>query len=200
MMRRTLAVAVISQFLGCSFALVSGPPRNHEQLPYVDCTTSKLGPILDTVWTGLQTLNLVSAAVQTDAEWADNFAEDPPFERSTAIPLYASLAALGAAGMYYGYSRTSRCKDAKQQQMIRSQGGGTLAPTPTGTWPPPAPGTAPAAPGPGTWPPPAPAPAPGTAPAPAPGTAPAPAPGTAPAPAPGTAPAPAPAPVPPPAP
>lgn len=194
MMRRILAVAVISQFLGCSFALVSGPPRNHEQLPYVDCTTSKLGPILDTVWTGLQALNLLSAAVVTDAEWADNFAGDPPFERTTAIPLYASLAALGAAGMYYGYSRTSRCKDAKQQQMIRSQGGGNLAPTP-GTWPPPAPGTpgtAPAAPGPGTWPPPAPAPAPGTAPGAE--TAPGPAPGTAPTPAPAPAPAPPPPP------
>ncbi|MBA3455622.1 MAG: hypothetical protein H0T42_21185, partial [Deltaproteobacteria bacterium] len=29
---------------GCSFALVSGPPANHQQMPVIECTTSRLGP------------------------------------------------------------------------------------------------------------------------------------------------------------
>src|SRR6188768_2760267 len=94
---------------GCSFALVSGPPSNHQQLPAFDCTTSRLGPILDTVWTVLQVANLGVAAGRSDAEWDTQFKGDPPFSRQTAIPVYAVLGALGGAGMYYGFTRTSRC-------------------------------------------------------------------------------------------
>lgn len=116
-MRRIVAVAVMTQALGCSFALVSGPPANHQQLPYFECTTSKVGPVLDTVWTSLQALNLLVAASASDQEWDENFDGDPPFGRSTAIPLYLGLAALGGAGMYYGFTRTSACKGAKQEQI-----------------------------------------------------------------------------------
>ena len=155
---------------GCSFARVSGPPANHAELPAFECTTSRLGPGLDTVWTILQALNIATAASQTDAEWADMYNGDPPIARGTALPMYVAFGALGAAGMYYGFSRTSRCRDAKSQlvgrQMQRPQ-----VPN-AGTWPPP---YQPPPPGPpatgGGYPPPAP---PAPAPAPAPGAPPAP--------------------------
>jgi len=159
---------------GCSFALVSGPPANHQQLPVVECTTSRLGPILDMIWTGLQASNLVLAVATTNAKWDEQFApEEAPFSRKTGIAMYSGFAALGAAGLYYGWTRTGACREAKAELIVRgSQGqapqpGGVPQP---GTWPP-APGTPPGATqpagtGPGTWPPPPPiSPAPGPAPA-----------------------------------
>jgi hypothetical protein len=132
---------------GCSFVLVSGPPANHAELPSFECTTSRLGPGLDTVWTVLQTLNFVTTLARTSAEWDEAYGGNPPFSRSTALPLYAVLGGLGAAGMYYGFSKTSECRSAKNALNGRMmQPGGQPAP---GTWPPPgqpAPG--------GAWPPP----------------------------------------------
>jgi hypothetical protein len=174
-MRRLVAVILVAQLLGgCSFVLVSGPPSNHQQLPVVDCTTSRLGPILDTVWTILQTINFSVAASRSEQEWNDSFDGDPPLSHSTAIPVYAGLALLGGAGMYYGFSRTGACRAAKNEAMMRGMGGPQPGP---GTWPPPA---APAAPAPAAPAPAAPAPPAPAAPAP-PASAPA-----APAPAPPT--------------
>ena len=140
---------------GCSFAFVSGPPPNHEQLPYFDCTQSRVAPILDTLFTAIQAVNLGIAASDNDAEWDARFDNDPPISRSASIPLYAGLAAVGAAGMYYGFTKTARCREAKQLWMVRG-GMQQQQPMQPGTWPPPAgpPGA------------PAPAPAPPTAPAP----------------------------------
>ena len=120
---------------GCSFAFVSGPPANHAQLPYFDCTQSRVAPILDTAFTVVQGLNFAVAASDSDAEWDRQFSGDPPIARTTAMGVYVGFAALGAAGMYYGYSKTADCRAAKQAWMVR---GGMQQPMP-GTWPPPQP-------------------------------------------------------------
>jgi hypothetical protein len=164
-MRKAALVLVVGvAFLAnaCSFVFVSGPPANHRQLPYFDCTSSKTVPILDTLWAGLQTANFALAVTRSDAEWDELFSGDPPVSRSTAIPLYLGLAALGVGGMYYGFTKTSKCRDAKAELMTRSMGGGMQP----GGWPPPqpyppAPAPYPPAPAPAPYPPaPAPAPAP----------------------------------------
>ena len=118
MRRIVLALALLS---GCSFVFVSGPPANHEQLPYVACTESRVAPVLDTIFAVLQTLNFIYAASISDETWAENYNGDPPISRSTSIPLYAVGALLGAGGAYYGYSRTSACRDAKDLALSRSQ-------------------------------------------------------------------------------
>jgi len=147
-------VIVIGVLLGgCSFAFVNGPPPQHQQLPYFDCTSSRVAPVLDTIFTALQVLNVGLAVSDNDAEWEDRFGGDAPIARKPSIALYAGLAALGAAGAYYGFTKTGECRDAKLQLMMRA--GQQQQP---GTWPPPA-----AAP--------APAPAPGPAPAPLPPSA-----------------------------
>jgi hypothetical protein len=141
-----MAIVILAALLasGCSFVLVSGPPANHRQLPVVECTTNRIGPALDTVWTVLQVLNFAVAASRSEEEWNESFNGEPPFDRKTAIPVYAGLALVGAAGMYYGFSRTGACRRAKRELMMRTMNGPQPGP---GTWPPP---------GPGTWPPPAP--------------------------------------------
>ncbi len=103
-----LAVAVA----GCSFPLVNGPPAQHATLPAFACTESRLGPVLDTVWTGLEVVNVALALARTDQSWADQFGGDPPITRTEVVPVYAVLAAIGAAGMYYGYTRTAACRAA----------------------------------------------------------------------------------------
>jgi hypothetical protein len=168
-----VALILVAQLLGgCSFVLVSGPPANHRQLPVVECTSSRVGPVLDTVWTLLQVLNFTNVASRTEGEWEEQWDGEPPFSRGAALPLYATLAALGGAGMYFGYSRTAACRSAKSELMIRAMSGPQHAP---GTWPPPQP-VGPAAPAPMPAPAPAPMPAPAPAPAPEPAPAPAPAP------------------------
>lgn len=146
---RRMGVLFTVLLSGCSFVLVSGPPANHRELPSFDCTTSRLGPGLDTVWTILQVLNFATAVSKTNQEWDDQFAGDPPFSRTTALPLYAAFAGLGAAGMYYGFSRTGQCRSAKNELNARLTQPGGMGPMP-GQWPPPGQGQ----PQPqGTWPP-----------------------------------------------
>ncbi len=166
---RGIALVLCLSTTGCSFAFVSGPPANHRQLPYFECSSSRTVPVLDTLFTALEAINLGLAVSRSDQGWDDLFNGDPPIQRKTGIGLYTVLTALGAAGMYYGFTKTSECRAAKSELMIRSTTNGGMQPGP-GTWPPPGP-TAPA-PAPGTWPPPAPAPAPTPAPAPAPAPAP----------------------------
>lgn len=140
-MRRTIAASLLC-LQACSFVLVSGPPENHQQLPAFECTTSRVGPILDTVWTVLQSVNLVLAVSKDDTGWHDVYCSagdtscKPPISRGAAIPLYAVFATLGAAGMYFGYSRTGACRNAKAELVARE----TVQPgaAQPGTWPPPA--------------------------------------------------------------
>jgi hypothetical protein len=157
---KPVSVAMVLCLGGCSFALVQGPPSNHEQLPYVPCTEGRLGPVLDTVWTALQGLNLAVAVSSSDSEWDDVFGGSAPLSRSAAIPLYVGLAGLGAAGMYYGFTRTSACRSARARAALRGPGEG--GPGQPGSWPPPAPQAPseppPPAPEPSEPPPPAPEP------------------------------------------
>jgi hypothetical protein len=133
MQRVFLILALLGS--GCSFAFVSGPPANHQKLAYFDCTSSNVVPVLDTIWTVLQTLNLVTAVAADDQKWNDTFNGKPPFSRGVAIPLYAVAAAAGGAGMWFGYTRVSECKSAKGELAMRANPG--MGPMP-GTWPPPA--------------------------------------------------------------
>lgn len=135
---RRLVISVAVMMSGCSFVLVSGPPANHRELPVFECTTSRLGPGLDVIWTALQALNLATALSSSEAEWDENFGGSAPLSRSASIPLYSALGVLGAAGMYYGFSRTGRCRDAKAELAARTmQPSGYPTQPGAGTWPPP---------------------------------------------------------------
>ena len=132
------SLACVCLLAGCSFVFVDGPPARHREMPAFSCTESRLVPVLDTIWTVLQTANLLVAVSTSNEKWDEQFGGDAPISRGASVVLYAGLAALGAGGMYFGYSRTARCRAAKQELYMR-QGGQQ---PPPGTWPPP------------TWPPP----------------------------------------------
>ena len=131
---RTIALALAVSVTGCSFAFVSGPPAQYRQMPAFECTESRLVPALDTVWTALQTGNFILSAARTDQSWNNQFNGNPPFSRTASLPIYAVLAALGGAGMYFGFTRTSECREAKAEMMTRSMQ--PITPAGQGTWPP----------------------------------------------------------------
>ena len=79
MRRIVLALALLS---GCSFVFVSGPPPQHEQLPYFSCSESRVFPILDTIFAVLEGANFIFAASVSDERWADNYNGDPPIART----------------------------------------------------------------------------------------------------------------------
>jgi len=185
-------VLVMALLSGCSFAFVSGPPPQHEQLPYFSCTESRVVPVLDTIFAVLQGANFIVAASESDERWAENFNGDPPISRSSSIPLYAVATLLGVGGAYYGFTRTAACRDARTQAMTRTnRNSGPPQQWPPQQWPPQGPYPPPQAPG--AWPqapggppgashyPPTPPTAPTTTPAPPP-PAPAPPPSAPPAP------------------
>jgi hypothetical protein len=166
MRRYIAALAIVTS--GCSFLFVSGPPANHQQVPYFDCSTSNWAPIVDTVVAALQVANVVVAAKDSDQQWHDMYCQpndttcNAPFSRGAAVPAYIGFAALAGASLFYGYTRVARCKSAKDELATRA----AVAP-PAGTWPPvapapaaPAPTTAPVTPTPAPALPPEPAPAP----------------------------------------
>jgi len=151
-MKQVTSTFVISVLLaGCSFAFVSGPPDHHEQLPYVSCTESRLAPILDSLFTALNVANSIFAISASDSTWHDTFCDQgdsgcsPALGQTAAIPIYIGLAAIGAAGVYYGFSRTHECRVAKEEQMARAAGQSNqpAQPAPLPGWPPPAPDAAP---------------------------------------------------------
>ncbi len=100
---------------GCSFALVHGGKPSPAAVN--DCTTSRLGPILDSVFTAVMLITVVQSLATSDAEWQKQLCDvsdpncSPPISQGGAALIFSPLALLGAAGMYYGFTRTSECHD-----------------------------------------------------------------------------------------
>jgi hypothetical protein len=119
-MQRLIAAFLTCQLLGgCSFAFVKGPPKNHRDLETVDCSISNAAPILDTLWTGLEMANFVSASGSSDEEWDAKFDGSPPMSRGAAMPFYMGLAVLSGASMIYGYMKAADCRRAKSEAQER---------------------------------------------------------------------------------
>jgi hypothetical protein len=151
-----VAVATSVSLSGCSFIFSQGPPPNHERLPYFDCSTSYVPPVLDTVWAGLNGLGAVIAAGQSEAEWRSK----NNYSQSTVIASGLIWLGVSGASAIYGYSKAGSCNEARAQLMLRQS-----RPAPTPSWPPPPgyppPGYPPGYPPPGSPPPGYPPPPPG---------------------------------------
>lgn len=138
-MRGLRPIAVVVLVGGCSFLFVDAPPRRHRELAAVQCTSSNAVPIVDTVITALQALNLITAASKSDDEWDRQFDGDPPFSRKVAIGTYGAFTAIGAGAMIYGYATVSACRDAKDELRKRAMAPGpwpVVAPPPVAPPPP----------------------------------------------------------------
>ena len=106
-----MLLALVCALSGCSFAFVHGPPANHRQMPFFDCTTSNVLPALD----GL--LGLVTAGETIDS--ATSPSSTLSTSPKTAIAIVAAEAVLFAASAAYGFKKTSDCRDAQNAMLLR---------------------------------------------------------------------------------
>ncbi len=150
---RALALITSLALTGCSFLFASGPPAQHRQLPIFECTTSRAAPIADTVFGVLQVIGIAITASQSEAEYNEaneitKGGRDPIIKRSTSIGLNVAFGLMWGLSAYTGYSRTSACRAAKNELLIRASTGqynyGT-GPQPQPYAPQPAPAPAPRA-------------------------------------------------------
>ncbi len=114
-----LIVALMSALPGCSFLFVDGPPPDHAEREHFTCTTSRLGPIVDTVFA-------VTYGAQAAGVVATRGSNSSSSNEST---LTLALFVLGFAGLfgasaYSGYVDTSDCGEAMDALEARR----TLAP------------------------------------------------------------------------
>jgi len=117
--------AVLALFPGCSFAFVDGPPTTHKQLPYFECTSSNVLPTVDAalgVIYGVAGVGMLVDGASSSGSYQDN-------NKSDAILAGAAAAVLVASGIY-GYQKTSSCREAKEQLMVRLGNGPGFAPRP----------------------------------------------------------------------
>jgi len=113
------ALVLCLSLSGCSFLFVSGPPDNHRELPKFDCTKGRGWPVTDTVMGTIYALDLALSASGGLEEGT------PPEKRLSAganaalISTFAGLTALSAASAYYGFTRTSSCREATSALQAR---------------------------------------------------------------------------------
>ena len=116
---RAAVLGLVLACSGCSYIFVTGKPANVEALPPsepITCTTSKVTPILDTVFAGLEVARTAYAVSLSDGDYSGQ-----PLNRGADIGIGASLVALFASSAIYGYLVTGSCADAKSQHERQRQ-------------------------------------------------------------------------------
>lgn len=98
---------------GCGFLFTQGPPPGHQEMNHISCTETNVGPILDTVWGGLNLIGGLAAAADPNA-----------YENSDQVALVGlSWAIVSGMAATTGFNKTSRCRRAKVALAQRQAGG-----------------------------------------------------------------------------
>jgi hypothetical protein len=95
---------------GCSFIFVRGPPSEPKHRRVIDCTTSQVAPILDSVFGGLEGVRIGIAAAASDSAY-----QNALISRDADIGLGIGFAALFVGSAVYGFVETGRCSDLKEK-------------------------------------------------------------------------------------
>ena len=108
------ALAVVAlPAAGCSWLFVHGPPPEHQQLSYVDCTGSNVLPTLDVIISAIGTLDAVGML-------ADGSNSSSARANKEQFGVLVGGAAAFAASSYYGYHRTAACRAAESEALNRA--------------------------------------------------------------------------------
>jgi hypothetical protein len=109
----SLAAVALGSLSGCSFLLVSGPPRN-KQSGEIPCTVSHGWPVADGVmsatWVaevGVAAFAVKDESVKTRAEIGGTF---------------GAMAVAQALSAYYGAAQVARCREAQVEALNRGLG------------------------------------------------------------------------------
>lgn len=106
--------AIALQCVGCSLVFTSGPPPRDERPPPpqpIDCSTSRVPPLLDTACAGFQVFRSAMAATASNSDYAN-----APISRNADIAAGAILFGLFAVSATHGYIATADCDDAKDDR------------------------------------------------------------------------------------
>jgi hypothetical protein len=112
-----MAVSLALSCEACSFVFTTGPPDDAARYPperSMDCSTTVVPPVLDTVIATYQAVRTGVALGRSDYEYATQ-----PISRNADIALGGSLFALFAISAGWGYYATTACSDAKEAQLRR---------------------------------------------------------------------------------
>ena len=103
--RSVIAIAIIAQLSGCSLLFVKKAPSNVPQGAWVDCTESKVWPVVDAV-VGVSFL-LGGLGVTTVAD--DTNTESEEDVARVIGPIYALMGIGMLYSSYVGFKETNRC-------------------------------------------------------------------------------------------
>jgi len=104
---------------GCSYALMRPTPANHEQLEWVDCTSSRVAPVADGVGV-VQGVGLALAIQVIDAYGVLGEGDGEVGAEGRVM----QVASLGAAAVYlasaiHGFGSAEECQRAKELSNLR---------------------------------------------------------------------------------
>ena len=111
---RLLLVLILSSVLplaGCSFIFVDGPSSSRPPMVYPSCDEERTMPAIDIVIAGLYG---VGALVGATADTTDDY-DTTNDERAETVTGMLIGAALFGASAWYGFSKTSSCRAARDQ-------------------------------------------------------------------------------------
>jgi hypothetical protein len=112
-----LVVVLALSTLGCSLLFVKGPPDTAAQAETpeaIDCTSGRGWPIFDTVYGSINTITAVALATGGTKSSSSN-SDDTAVYAAGAV---GSLALWGGSA-YYGFTRTSQCREQKELALAR---------------------------------------------------------------------------------
>jgi hypothetical protein len=116
------ACVVLSCLLnaGCSFLFLSTTPDDHAAMDTVDCTSSRVAPVLDTIGASYQVVRTGFALSADNSDYRDY-----PISREADIAFGVGFTTLVGASMIYGYMETAECERAKEAASLRRARRGT---------------------------------------------------------------------------
>jgi hypothetical protein len=109
---RVLMLLAGAASCGCSLTFVTPPPAAAAPgtaRPHVECTTSNVAPILDSVVTGYEAFRVGFAALGPDSAYRHS-----PIDRDADLALGLAFGAAFAGSAIYGFVSTARCRRIKQ--------------------------------------------------------------------------------------
>ncbi len=113
MLTRVSTLLALACCSGCSFTFMTPPPAaakpRSEARPHVECTTSNVAPILDSVLTGYEAFRVGFAALGPDSAYRHS-----PIDRDADLALGLAFGAAFAGSAAYGYWAAARCRRIKQ--------------------------------------------------------------------------------------
>ncbi len=107
--------AALAGAAGCSFVLVQGPPRGHEQLASVPCTRSNVLPVVDALFTVTSISVGAQLLASGNSGWTAAYSV-------VGGGLLAEGLVWGASSLV-GFTRTSHCRAAQREAAARAESG-----------------------------------------------------------------------------